>query len=340
MMPLVMNLKTHKPASCYREKMANIYLRIRFRIGGRRVLALVLLVSCLSFFLFLSPISSRYTVHAQPAWLKKGVYAVYRFKCAYALKGWETSWWELESLGSGYYRWEVLEVEGRLATLNVTLSTEKFTKSIIVTLDTETMDLIEDGKTWGKAWFWIDVTRFPAPPSATKVFGNITLVARWFNVSLKNTTVSRIYSITKESSLKPVKTGLGPVDKVITVRGFSNLTRLQLRIDEVLHQMISIGGITLSLSWCYEARYGLLVAGEYIDDILTQKFNVVFFKDMSGAGESTYWMYLEDTNLKIEVVKSVNTTSIFEEYFIPLLLGILAIIFAVAFIVGRRGGRF
>jgi len=123
---------------------------------------------------FMSP---SIVVGAQPSWLREGVYVVYRFECAYVFEGRELGGSiRIRPIGSGYYKWEVVEVEGRLAVLNVTLKTGGLVRSVLVTINTETMDLLEDSRVWGKAWLWINLAKLPASYPDNTVVRNITVV--------------------------------------------------------------------------------------------------------------------------------------------------------------------
>lgn len=110
-------------------------------------------------------------------------------------------------------------------------------------------------------------------------------------MTVKNSGVTPIRSLS-ELDLPPIRTGLGSVDLVIQVSAYTNVTNLNL------------GGIVRSiigpaiLCWSYEAQSGLLVSGDCIDDILTQRFGVPYFKNMEKTGEVVYWMYLEDHNVE------------------------------------------
>jgi len=277
--------------------------------------------------LFLSPSYS----YSQPGWLKEGDYAVYKFKHAYASNGplvWGDFGWKLYDLGEGYYRWEVLSIEGNLATLEVTLSTGNSTKTVEVVINTETMDLVEDGKVWGKAWLWIDMTTLPAASDINTVERDITLVTSWLNESVKNPTVSRVHSMSKEDSSPLIKTGLGLVDLIVTVSANTNVTSLEL--GKIVLGPVA-GGI--HLFWNYEAQCGLLVAGWYIDDILTQKFGVNFFERMEEVGEVGYWMYLEDTNIDIGISEAgTDIVVLLKMYFPHILLGVLVVLFVITLV--------
>jgi len=269
--------------------------------------------------------------YSQPGWLKEGDYAVYRFKHAYACNRslvWGDSGWELMDLGEGYYRWEILKLEGNLATLKVTLSTGNGTKTVEVVINTETMDLVEDGKVWGKAWLWIDMTTLPAASNVNTAERNITLVASWLNETVKNPTVSRVHSMSKEGNLPLIKTGLGLIDLVVTVSANTNVTSLKL--GNVIHGPVE-GGI--HLFWDYEAQCGLLVSGLYVDDILTQKFGVYYFEEMAKVGEVSYWMYLEDTNVDIGISKEGTDIVVLLKIYYPyILLGILAALLIITLV--------
>ena len=219
--------------------------------------------------------------------------------------------------------------------MNVTLEAEGLTASILVTLDTETMDLIEDGEVWGKAWFWIDLTKLPASYPARTVIRNITLVMSYFNETIRNPRVSRVYSMLRESQLKPPKTGLGIVDKKVTISVSTNVTRL--KIGKTVIRITPIPPYTgFGLSLGYEAKYGIFLYGFYIDDILSQKFKVVYFDDMALKGEPAYWMILEDTNLDLDIVNpGLDLISIFRNYYLYILFGVLAVLFIMAFLRGR-----
>lgn len=284
------------------------------------------------------------SVMGKPGWLREGVYAKYVFVRAYVLEGRNNSAFVLRDLGKGYYMWKVLRIEGDLAILNVTLKTENVTRSIKVILNIKTMDLIgEDGKAWGKAWFWIDIARLPPSPPTIKEVRNITVIRDWLGEELKNPTVSRIYSITKEANLKPVKTGLGSVDMIVTL----NVRTKRIEITYILKRIGRMGKMEvvtsrhyapggLGFSWDYDAKSGLLLSGYYIDDILTQVFNIVRFEDMSEMGEGGYWMYLQDTNVEIGLMKvRFDPIMVIRENFVIILLGILVLIFILAFIRGR-----
>lgn len=268
--------------------------------------------------------------YSQPGWLKEGDYAVYRFKHAYASDGslvWGDFGWELYDLGEGYYRWEVLSIEGNLATLEVTFSTSDGTKTVEVVIDTETMDLVEDNKVWGKAWLWIDLTALPAPSDVYTVERNITLVASWLNETVKNPRVSKVHSMSKDGNLPPIKTGLGSVDLIVVVSTQTNVTNLKLG-GAVLQNPYGI-----PLDGCYEAQCGLLVAGLYVDDILTQKFGVYYFEDMGRVGEAIYWMYLEDTNIDIGISsEGTDITVLLKTYFPYILLGVLVVLFIITLV--------
>jgi hypothetical protein len=269
-------------------------------------------------------------LYSQPGWLKKGDYAVYRFKHAYASNGplvWGDFGWELIDLGEGYYRWEVLSIEGNLATLEVTFSSSNGTETAEVVINTETMDLIEDGKVWGKAWLWIDLTALPAPSDVYTVERNIILVASWLNETVKNPRVSKVHSMSKEENLPPIKTGLGSVDLVVVVSTQTNVTNLKL--GGVVHQDPS----GEPLDGCYEAQCGLLVAGLYVDDILTQKFGVYYFENLGRVGEAIYWMYLEDTNVDIGIsAEGTDITVLLKTYFPYILLGVLVVLFIITLV--------
>ncbi|MEM2936206.1 MAG: hypothetical protein QW231_03410 [Candidatus Bathyarchaeia archaeon] len=268
-------------------------------------------------------------VDAQPFWLREGVYAVYRFNGAYALEGWGPEGWELYGVGGGYYRWEVVKVDGRLAVLNITLKTGDLIRRVQVTIDTETMDLIEDGRVWGKAWLWINLAKLPASHPDNMVVRNITLIMNWLNETLKNPNVSRIYSVSKETFVKHPETGLGTVDEVVTISVSTNVTHLKIGNRTI---KISPG---LTLAWTNEVKCGLLVAGRYMDDILSQKFGIVYLDDMAKKGEAVHWMILEDTNLAIGVSGGADFLSILEGYYIYILFGVLVILFIAAFLRGR-----
>jgi hypothetical protein len=268
--------------------------------------------------------------YSQPGWLKEGDYAVYRFKHAYASNGslvWGDFGWELIDLGEGYYRWEVLSIEGNLATLEVTFSTSNGTETVEVVINTETMDLVEDGKVWGKAWLWIDLTALPAPSNVSTVERDITLVASWLNETVKNPRVSRIYSMSKESNLPPIKTGLGSVDLVVVVSTQTNVTNLKLggAVQQDPYGIPLDGG--------YEAQCGLFVAGLYVDDILTQKFRVYYFEDMGKVGEASYWMYLEDTNVDIGIsAEGTDIVVLLKMNFPYILLSVLVVLFIITLV--------
>lgn len=257
-------------------------------------------------------------VEARPSWLKKGVYACYRFLEAYTLNG---------SLGGGRYCWRVVEVDGRFAVLEVTLETENFTRSVNVTIDVETMSLVEDGEVWGKAYFWIDLVRLPSPYRDRAVVRNITLVMDWLGETVSNPKVSRIHHLGK-----PIQTGVGPIDMVVTVFTRTNITYLKAGKLEI---MFTPG---LYIACSYDAKYGILIDGEgYMDDILSQKFGIIGFKLMSKKGEYARWIVLDDTNLELEISKGgVNIISLLRENYVYILLLIMAIIFIVAFLKGRR----
>jgi len=296
------------------------------------------LVTIFILFLLLSVLYVSH-VDAQPYWLRRGVYAVYRFEDAYTIKSIGEFGWEFESLGPGVYRWEVIGVEGNIARLNVTLVTKKFSRSLEVTIDTETMDLVEDGRVWGKAWLWIDVARLPPSPPTIKAVRNITVIRSWLGEEFKNPTVSRIHSVTKEGGLKPVRTGLGPVDMIVVLNVRGKRTEITCFI-----KMLNEGGIVpkttihhspggVGFAWEYDAKSGLLLSGFYIDDILTQIFNIVKFEAMGGVGEGGYWMYLEDTNVEIGLMEvGFDPIMIIKANFVFILLGILALAFILAFV--------
>lgn len=67
------------------------------------------LVSSIMFMLLLLLTYSSATF-AKPSWLREGVYAVYRFECAYALESREGDLIRLRPLGGGYYRWVVVRL--------------------------------------------------------------------------------------------------------------------------------------------------------------------------------------------------------------------------------------
>ncbi len=304
---------------------------MRFKELGKSYLLYVVFITSVLSFLFIF-------ADAQPSWLKEGVYAVYKFKCAYALKSQGSDGYvELYSVGGGYYRWEVVEVNGKLVVLNVTLKTGNLVRSVLVTIDSETMDLLEDGKVWGKAWLWIDLTKHPAPQSYTTIIRNVTLIVRWLNGTVKNPKFSRIYSISKETFLKPLKTGLGIVDECVTVSVITNVKYVRIEGKG----MSFSPGPRLGLSWYYETKCGIFYAGSYIDDILTQKFGVFYFEHMSRVHEPGYWMILEDTNLEIGVIREygMDFLSALKGYYIYILLGVLATLFVVAFLRGRVWSR-
>ncbi|MEM2980153.1 MAG: hypothetical protein QW385_02085 [Thermoproteota archaeon] len=269
----------------------------------------------------------------QPGWLKEGVYAVYRFKCAYGSEGplvWGDYGWELSELGEGYYRWEVLSIEGNLATLEVTFSTSKRTETTRVVINIETMDLVEDGRVWGKAWLWIDPAMFP-PTQGGAVKKNITLVVSWLNETVKNPEVTPISSLS-ELDLPPIRTGLGSVDLVISMSAYINVTNLNL--GGIIRNPIS----SSIISWLHDAQSGLLVSGYYIDDILTQRFGVYYFEEMEKMGEVVYWLYLEDTNVDIGAYE--EQTDIFmllRRNYSYILLGVLAVLFIIPLIKNWRG---
>ena len=270
-------------------------------------------------------------MHSQPGWLKEGDYAVYKFKHAYASNGplvWGDFGWKLYDLGEGYYRWEVLSIEGNLATLEVTLSTGNNTKTVEVVINTETMDLVENGEVWGKAWFWIDLTRLPAASDVYTVERDITLVSSWLNETVKNPRVSRVFSMSKETGSPLIKTGMGLVDLVVAVSVNTNATNLEL--GKIVYGPVT-GGI--HLSWVYESQCGLLVAGLYVDDILTQKFGVHFFEEMEEVGEAVYWIYLEDTNIDIGIsAGGTDITVLLKTYFPYILLGVLVVLFTITLV--------
>jgi len=80
-----------------------------------------------------------------------------------------------------------------------------------------------------------------------------------------------------------------------------------------------------------------MVSGYYIDDILTQKFGVVWFKEILKEKRGlVYWMCLEDTNLKLDVAAGEGgILSILKAYYAYILLVALAVLFVVAFLRGR-----
>lgn len=86
----------------------------------------------------------------------------------------------------------------------------------------------------------------------------------------------------------------------------------------------------------YETKCGLLYGGDYMDDILSQKFGIVYFKSMSVVRQAGYWIVLEDINLEIGVgLASPDLATILINNSIYILLGILATIFILALIRGR-----
>lgn len=308
----------------------------RLQLREAHMKALRNLITIFILFLLLSVLYVSH-VDAQPYWLRRGVYAVYRFEDAYTIKSIGEFGWEFESLGPGVYRWEVIGVEGNIARLNVTLVTKKFSRSLEVTIDTETMDLVEDGRVWGKAWLWIDLAKIPAPPDVDVITRNITFFMEWLNMTNTRTRASRIISVTKEGILsEPVKTGLGGIERVVTVGYQTNMKEFKFIVEGRTARLILPTG-NLSRGVIYEAKYGIMVSGYYIDDILTQKFGVVWFKEIlkekRGLG---YWMCLEDTNLKLDVAAGEGgILSILKAYYAYILLVALAVLFVVAFLRGR-----
>lgn len=280
---------------------------------------------CLVLFLF-ALLSPSIVVSAQPSWLREGVYAVYRFSCAYALKNRTANYIELQPIGGGYYRWEVVRVDGVLAVLNVTLKVGNIMRSILVTINTETMDLIEDGRVWGKAWLWIDLVKLPAPSPDTTVVKNITMVMNWLNETVENPRVSGVH----KTSLKPVETGLGPIDTSVVMSATTSITCFKTRSWTLISSGFLLNGE-------YEVKCGLLVDGRYMDDILSQKFGIIFFDDMVlSKGYPCYWMVLEDTNLEIGVgLASPDPLTILIDNSLYIFLGVLAVVFVLAFVRGR-----
>ena len=270
-----------------------------------------------------------FRVKAQPHWLRKGVYARYRFRNAYTFEG---------AVGGGNYSWEVVDLKGVFAVLNVTFSCENFTRSLFVTINSETMDLVEDGEVWGKAYFWIDLTRLPSPYPDRMIVRNITLVMNWLNMTIENPRVSPIYSSSRTAPLyKPVSTGLGPVDKIVTLSKRINLTHLDVGGREMSFPL----GFGISSS--YDAKYGILLKMTYVDDILYQKFGIIWFDDISGKrGDYIRWIELEDTNLDLDIIEEgINIPVLLRRYYVHILFIVLAVIFAVASIRGmRRRGRY
>lgn len=275
-----------------------------------------------------------------PEWLRIGVYAIYRFDGAYGFEGppvWSDEYgWVLTNFGPGYYRWEVIGLDGSLATLRVSISTEKLNKDIDVVLNAETMDLIEDGKVWGKAWFWIDLAKLP-PTSELTVIRNITFCHSWFNITLDWMRVSRIHSLTGEAGLKPVETGLGPVDLVVVAGGRTeSLKNLKYKVDGVTAEHIISG--EFGSSGDYDAKSGLLLAGNHIDDILAQKFGIWLFEEMAKSpGEASCWLILEDTNVPIGISGGgTSMLGLLRSYYPYILISILISIFIITFVAGRR----
>jgi len=300
----------------------------------------------LSIFLFFSSlmfnISSCSQRFSMPNWLGVGVYAVYRFSGAYGFEEspfWSDEYgWILTNFGPGYYRWEVSGVNGSLVTLQVTLSTEKWNRAVEVILNAETMDLVEDGKIWGKAWFWIDSANL-SPTSENTVVRNTTFCRSWLNMTFSYMRVSRIYSQTRESNLKPIETKLGLVDLVITVSGWiEGLKNLKYKVDHVIADEIIVGSYGLSSD--YDAKSGLLLYGTYIDDILTQKFGIHLFEEMTKeTGKAAHWLLLEDTNIPIDVSGGgVSALELLKGYYPYILIGILISLFIITFIASRRRG--
>jgi len=293
---------------------------------------LVLLISFLASSFF-------HCVSGKPNWVREGVYARYVFDRAYVFEGMNGSTYVLRDVGGGYYMWEILRIEGKFATLNVSLKTGNVTRSLEVVLDLETMDLVENGRAWGKAWLWIDVARLPPSPPTIKAVRNITVIRSWLGEEFKNPTVSRIHSVTKEGGLKPVRTGLGPVDMIVVLNVRGKRTEITCFIKMLNDGRIvpkttihhSPGGV--GFAWEYDAKSGLLLSGFYIDDILTQIFNIVKFEAMGGVGEGGYWMYLEDTNVEIGLMEvGFDPIMIIKANFVFILLGILALAFILAFV--------
>lgn len=296
------------------------------------------------------PLSLTFT-DARPYWIHKGVYAVYSFKKAYIVKGFGEYGWEFISIGGGYYRWEVLDVNGELAVLNVTVNTGNLAKSINVTINTETMDLIdEEGRVWGKAWLWINLVRLP--PSNISLVRNITVVIKWLNESLKDPLVTPIYSSTK-NGLVPVKTELGSVDNVVSFAMIRTTLKNYMYDNTTFTIDTSAEGeekpCGQTLQWDYEAKYGLMIEGLYMDDILSQKFGIPYFEKLpsvipteKGSLEREdypypYWIRLSDTNLDIEIMGSSDDIfGLLKKYFLQTLFIVLALLFVLAFIRSRR----
>ena len=280
-------------------------------------------------------------VDAQPYWLRRGVYAVYRFEDAYAVKGFGESGWELVSLGGGYYKWQVVDVNESVAVLEVTLRAGNMSRSVNVTLDLETMSLIdEDGRVWGKAWLWIDLTKMPPAPPNNTIIRNVTVVMNWLNESLRNPLVSRVYSLTKEGGLKaPFRMGLGSVDRVVSFSSIKTGLRRYKR-DNTTVSVMTVGPENkpagLMLQWLYEAKYGLMIGGWYMDDILSQKFGIVLFSELSHRGGYGHWIYLYDTNLDIGVsAGGFDILAFLKQYYIYILIVALASLFIAVLLRGR-----
>ena len=273
-------------------------------------------------------------VYAVPTWLRKGIYAVYKFERAYVFaEKLSPGHVRVRSVGRGYYRWEVLSVEGKYAVLNVTFKAEDLAGSVIVTINTETMDLIDDyGKVWGKAWFWIDLARIPASHPDRTTVRNIIVVMNWLNETVKNPRVSRVFSLSRESHLRSPKTPLGYVNRCVV---------MSVQVPNITHLRKPYG-----VSFCpsgtplygyYEAKCGLLYAGMYMDDILSQKFGVVYFELLGEKGEQAYGIILEDTNVDIGVVSEigVDPVTLLKNNYLYILTGVLAALFLYAFLKGR-----
>lgn len=132
----------------------------------------------LLFLFFVCILVSSVSCQKKPYWLKEGVYFKYSFKddpetdrstaSLILLDG-----TDLRCMGTGYLRWDVLELKENYATIKVTIKIgdieisppdpmeepyheDEMIFSETVTVDIEKMEYVDDEVPWGKCLLWID----------------------------------------------------------------------------------------------------------------------------------------------------------------------------------------
>ncbi|MEM3626998.1 MAG: hypothetical protein QXZ25_03120 [Candidatus Bathyarchaeia archaeon] len=159
-------------------------------------------------------------------------------------------------------------------------------KKLIVTVDLDTLNLIDENGKWGKWAMWINPLKYPLKGYTHEVF-----IINWLN-----TTVEMSVSYNDGTRGDPIETVLGKYEKY-----FSASTDLEVKF--LLEMGLGMSPPLATLHYTYEPRIGILLNActlTYFDDVLTQKLGVIY-----TFGEFN----LQETNISAEQEKSLDLSS-------------------------------